>query len=500
MSGKSRSITTRPFRGVGDAEDEEEGLLSQSSSQAPGGSKKVFTTQRRPTRRNALFVICCCCVLILGIILIAVLVSQNSSNGSADDDDHGGDGGYHRNKGDDSWPLDEKYDDAACSHYAATTAPPTPPPTSPPVGAPTYHSGDRHYKKNNDDDDDNGHYKNRHNRRRSVNQEADAEKEVEEKEEEENGIAPLHGGYSSGIGSLSPAEAHRARRSERVCRHVRATARLRLASAQQVKDDFVVPQASNGDLQLHASDQVGGWYRNVFHKGFKHNVSTGMLESPVQYENFLKALVAPPHHAYAAWSRVETTGKLTDPNARLFHSSSGYDSHSISIIPPSPTFSSLETGAEMIELYCFSGMRDIPFDQYVAQSTNASSPVKKCLDYLNAADVLPHYRAPRDPVTGRVTAKTLARGIPAGDVLGPYVSQFALLPIPMMGTMHIVPQTFTQPTTGRNFITRFSTFIANQNTLTPDPAGMTFDVVPRHISNGRDLSNVVHWYSLFSFF
>src|SRR2546427_3369045 len=74
-------------------------------------------------------------------------------------------------------------------------------------------------------------------------------------------------------------------------------------------------------------------------------------------------------------------------------------------LPTSPSFSSVEAAAETTEMYWLALARDIPFREY------SSSPVLQ-----QAAQEL------------QITRTALFRGPTAGDLDGPYISQFLVRP------------------------------------------------------------------------
>jgi hypothetical protein len=93
--------------------------------------------------------------------------------------------------------------------------------------------------------------------------------------------------------------------------------------------------------------------------------------------------------------------------------------------PATPTFSSAQTAAEMVEDYWCALTRDVPFSQY------SSDP----LINQAAADLnkLSDYRAPK--VTGKIMPDVIFRGDSPGEANGPYVSQFLWKTIPFGAAM-----------------------------------------------------------------
>jgi hypothetical protein len=106
----------------------------------------------------------------------------------------------------------------------------------------------------------------------------------------------------------------------------------------------------------------------------------------------------------------------------------GPDSHHLNMIAP-PTFRSAWEASEMAEVYWGALSRDVPFVQYVTSPLIAAA----------AADMsaFSDFRGPK--VGGAVAPSTLFRGNTPGDLVGPYVPQFLLQPIPF-GATTIVQQ------------------------------------------------------------
>ena len=110
--------------------------------------------------------------------------------------------------------------------------------------------------------------------------------------------------------------------------------------------------------------------------------------------------------------------KLVDPQGGLAYDLEGTDSGQLTV-PPAPKLASAERAGEMVEDYWMALARDVPFSQYGAEPITAAAIVE-----LNK---LSDFKGPK--LGGNVTATTLYRGVNAGDLIGPYVSQFFLLPV-----------------------------------------------------------------------
>lgn len=87
-------------------------------------------------------------------------------------------------------------------------------------------------------------------------------------------------------------------------------------------------------------------------------------------------------------------------------------------LPAAPSILSDIAAGELIELYAMALARDIPFINY-----DTDPLIQELCDDLN---LLSNFKGPK--VNGKVTPKTIFRGNTQGDLVGPYVSQFLLLP------------------------------------------------------------------------
>ena len=90
------------------------------------------------------------------------------------------------------------------------------------------------------------------------------------------------------------------------------------------------------------------------------------------------------------------------------------------VVPPAPALASETYGTELVEMYWASLLRDVAFSDYADQSDRHQAAAE-----LTANADLP--RAERQPVvTSR--RRLLFRGTYPGDTVGPYGSQFMIMP------------------------------------------------------------------------
>jgi hypothetical protein len=146
--------------------------------------------------------------------------------------------------------------------------------------------------------------------------------------------------------------------------------------------------------------------------------------------------------------------------------------------PPAPGFSSAEQAAELAELYWQALVRDVPFNDY------SSNPlVARAAEEISGLAGFPGPR--RD---GKVTSDTLFRGAAAGDLVGPYVSQFLWKPIPF--TPLRVEAKIRTAVPGVDYMTGWDDWLAIQNGALSEVN--RFEPAPLFIRNGRDLGEYVH--------
>jgi hypothetical protein len=91
-------------------------------------------------------------------------------------------------------------------------------------------------------------------------------------------------------------------------------------------------------------------------------------------------------------------------------------------------------------------------------------------------------------VNGNVTAAALFRGVNQGDLIGPYLSQFFLLPV-TFGTLSVA-QKFNAYVPDMDYLINFASWLAVQNGQGPFPANKISGT--SYIKNGRDLGAFMH--------
>jgi membrane-associated phospholipid phosphatase len=237
-------------------------------------------------------------------------------------------------------------------------------------------------------------------------------------------------------------------------------------------EEFNSPPAShlnNGDEPLYGN-KIGNYSKALPHDAL------GEVDLAA-YNGYLNALRS---GAPSDFENIRLGGstRLTNPQAGLAFSLEGSDAANLSQ-PPSPAVASQERADEAVENYWMALLRDVPFTEYNTNPLAAQACSE--LSQLSA------FRGPR--INGQVTPQTLFRGFTAGDIVGPYISQFLLQDV-SLGALSISQQ-YNTYVPDLDYMTDFSSWLAVQNGQPPS-SGNTKDPQVRFLRNGRDLSAWVH--------
>jgi hypothetical protein len=224
----------------------------------------------------------------------------------------------------------------------------------------------------------------------------------------------------------------------------------------------------NGEEKLYANRIAS------YSKGLPHN-HLGEVD-PNAYKALLQAMASGSNADFESIP-LGLGRRLTNPQAAFGFDLEGADSHHLAIAP-APTIAGPQAAAELAELYWMALTRDTNFLDYASDARTAA-----------AAAELSHFSDFRGPKAGgAVTPGTLFRGNTAGDLIGPYLSQFLWADIPM-GAL-LIPQRMRTVVSGDDHLTGYDEWLAVQN---GGPAGPNqFDATPRYIRNLRDLAQWVH--------
>jgi len=244
---------------------------------------------------------------------------------------------------------------------------------------------------------------------------------------------------------------------------------IRLKAAIAERKVPVSPQINNGDEALYPN------FIGNYSQGLPHS-SIGEVE-PAAYRALLTAVKSGEPEDFANIPLGGNT-KLSGPQGGLAFDLEGTDSGQLTI-PPSPALASAERAGEMVEDYWMALARDIPFSQYGSEPVTAAA--------LTDLNKLSDFRGPK--ANGQVTAATLFRGPTTGDLTGPYLSQFFLLPV-SLGTLSVAQKYHTY-LAGTDYLTDFAAWLLVQNGQGPFPVNDTSPPIT-YLKNGRDLGAWVH--------
>src|SRR5207247_11033895 len=173
------------------------------------------------------------------------------------------------------------------------------------------------------------------------------------------------------------------------------------------------------------------------------------------------------------------TTRLTNPQAGVAFGLEGADSGNLSE-PPSPSVASQERADEAVENYWMALLRDMPFPEYATDPMVSHA----CSELSN----LSAFTGPR--INGQVTPQTLFRGFTAGDVIGPYISQFLLQQV-SLGALPLRQQ-YTTYLPGIDYMTDFSSWLKVQNGDGSFGLNAIERQQLRYLSHGPDVSAWVH--------
>jgi len=249
---------------------------------------------------------------------------------------------------------------------------------------------------------------------------------------------------------------------------------LRQGVAQANFNQPLVSHPSNGDDSLYP-DKCGSFTKCLPHDSF------GRVDLNA-YQSLITALSTGSPSDFANIT-MGGTNLLTNPQSGLAFDLEGMDAHNLTV-PVAPPLSGAQMAAEMVELYWASLLRDVPFDQY------PSNPIAQ-LAALEL-NLMPAYQGPK--INGEVGPQLLFRGgvggtTFAGETVGPYISQFALIPTAL--GVQPISQQWRVFLSGQDFLTTFSDW------LTVQSGGSTglnpqMDSQVRYPRNGRDWASFTH--------
>ena len=240
----------------------------------------------------------------------------------------------------------------------------------------------------------------------------------------------------------------------------------RVSAAQAELDVRIPNQVTNGD-ENRFPNHIGNYSKGLVHNGI------GEVDS-ASYASLLRAVNNGDPRLFEQ-IQLGGTVPLVDPQAGLAFDLEGTDSHQLAIGTP-PSVASRDIADAAVENYWMALCRDVNFTQYGSEPLTTAAIAE-----LNS---LAAFHGPKP-----VTPQTLFRGFTAGDVLGPYVSQFLLQPF-AYGAVPVT-QLLTTYLPDMDYMTDQAHWLAVQNGAGPFDSNKA-DPNPQHMRNGRGLSAYVH--------
>jgi hypothetical protein len=230
---------------------------------------------------------------------------------------------------------------------------------------------------------------------------------------------------------------------------------------------------NNGDEALYP-DKAGTYTKGLVHDAY------GRVDS-VSYASFKHALTT---GKFSDFENIIVGGTRTQngPQGGLCFDLCAMDSAQFGqpIVPPAPTTASDQNATELLEHYWASLLRDVAFSDY------GSSPL--AAEAAAELGAQPTYFGPRD-AHGNVTTNLLFRGAFPGETLGPYLSQFFVLPT-ALGAQPLSQQMVTY-LPDIDYMTNFADWLTVQN---GNVTGLQDQKDPqvRYQHNGRSLAAFTH--------
>jgi len=177
-------------------------------------------------------------------------------------------------------------------------------------------------------------------------------------------------------------------------------------------------------------------YIQFYSKGFTGHTGTvggtgPAYPDPTTYRNFVLGM---ENKDYTLIDNVcALNKKLVDPYCIFDTELFGLFKSSYPI-PPPPDPTSPEAGANLVELYAMSLLRDIDIRGFQdprqgAVGITTSSFVNGIISALNEPNIKNYMGAPLD-ASGNITLANMFRGNTVGDGIGPYISQFLIYNVP----------------------------------------------------------------------
>jgi hypothetical protein len=288
------------------------------------------------------------------------------------------------------------------------------------------------------------------------------------------GIAAVAAGAPFAVGTPARAADHERERGhddnhdddDPLAQRARQAEKLRVEAARFQRRQPMPSQRSNGDERLYPNF-VGNFSKALPHDGF------GIVD-PAAYRALRRAMQSGDPDAFDAIP-IGGVGKLVNPQAAFAFQTDGADSHHLGVRVP-PALASAEEAGEMAELYWLALTRDIPFANYDIDPAIAAAAA--------SLSSLSDFRGPK--TAGHVTPATIFRGTTAGDLAGPFISQFLLRQIPY--GPYAVLQKVRSGLANVDYMWDYASWLNVQNGVAPGPFAIVDATSARFINDNRTLS------------
>ena len=258
---------------------------------------------------------------------------------------------------------------------------------------------------------------------------------------------------------------------------------LRIAAAQRDSRIPVPPHTTNGDEQLYPDhsasyskgllhDDIGVVNRDAW-RSLKKALGSGLNSD---FEAMIMGgthTMNGPQGSYAF--DLETADSEQFGNAPWIG-----DPNGLPLVPPFAQIQSADYGAQLVEMYWASLLRDVAFTDYLTNATASDAAAE--------LTTMPAYNGPRDG-HGNVTPDLLFRGAFPGDTIGPYISQFMITPT-SFGAQPL-NQLMTTYLPGFDYLADPTTFLQVQNGISTGLSNQ-LDPTPRYLHDGRGLGAYTH--------
>ncbi|WP_299493053.1 vanadium-dependent haloperoxidase [Acaryochloris sp. IP29b_bin.137] len=281
-----------------------------------------------------------------------------------------------------------------------------------------------------------------------------------------------------------------------------------------------VEHENNGDeVKFQQQSFVGS-----FTKGLPHD-ETGLIQEAEQFKRFRVATHTGDFFSDAQLQVGKTPGRdwravnadisirgWESPASGLTFEMHGPDSHSVTM-PPAPPLGSDELTLEMAEVYWLALLRDTSFSEFQA---GGSAPI--LLDAIKHLNALPGLQVGtptknkqrlRNTTNTALDPQTIFRGATAGDIIGPYLSQFLLIGTPghendsanvengLIGYGALkIDQKLKSAIANLDHMTTWDVFLDVQDAARVNGTDQ-FESSTRFITTPRDLATYVHFDALY---